>query len=277
MKRSIPFLALLLCSCSDPGDADLPESEGTTAMKTLSGSVLYRERIALPPGATVSVTLEDSSRMDVAATVIAQSTVPANGAPPYPFELEYDPAKITEKGRYGLRAKIEADGQLLFTTDQFLPAFDESRTGPVEILVRSSGGAGSRPQPGKPVASLSGTEWTVREIDGVAATPGAGDKDLQIAFSDEGVSGFAGCNSFTGSFDTSGDSLTLGPLAATQRACIDNDVSAQEIKFLAALAEVDTYAIEGDTLLLKDESDQTIVLCEAPNRQSPNGSSTKVE
>ncbi len=271
IPRSIPavtslpfFLAtVILSGCSHPEEADQQASGETTAMNDLSGSVFYRERIALPPGAMVHVTLEDSSRMDVAATVLAESMFPAEGAPPYSFELEYDPANITEKGRYGLRAKIEADGQLLFTSDQFLPAFDETRTRPVEILVRRAGKPGSPTTPEEPPTSLDGTQWSVREIDGTPATPGIQEKDLSIKFSAKGVSGFAGCNTFTGSFETSAESVTLGPLASTQRACIDNGIQAQEMKFLAALVRVEKYTIEEETLHLKDGDNRTLVLCEA--------------
>ena len=82
-------------------------SSGGTA--TLTGTVAYRERMALPPGATITVTLSDVSRMDAAATVIAETTVdPAGRQVPIPFELRYDPGKIQPSGTYSVRATIRA-------------------------------------------------------------------------------------------------------------------------------------------------------------------------
>lgn len=39
--------------------------------KTIEGSVFYRERVMLPPNAEIQITLEDVSKMDVAADVIS--------------------------------------------------------------------------------------------------------------------------------------------------------------------------------------------------------------
>ena len=45
----------------------------------VTGTVDYRERMALPPDAVVEVRLSDVSRQDVAAPVIAETTVLPEG------------------------------------------------------------------------------------------------------------------------------------------------------------------------------------------------------
>ena len=254
---------LLLSSCSEPEKATQQADENTNPMTTLSGSVLYRERMALPPGATVSVTLEDSSKMDAPAMVLATSVEVVEGAPPYPFTLEYKDEAITEKGRYGLRAKIEADGELLFTSDEFIPAFDETREGPVEIQVRRAGGTGPSAKPGDAPASLVDTKWKVIEIDEVPVKAAGGDRGLHLDFTDSSVTGSTGVNQLNSSFETSGQSLSFGPIATTRRAAIDPEISQQEQRFLAALNQVTNYALEGSSLMLKDESGMTRLLAKA--------------
>ena len=86
---------------------------------TLSGTVNYRERIALPPGARVSVSVEDVSLADAPSRTIASTQFQAQGGVPIPFTLTYDADRI-ERGRtYTVSARIEdANGrQLLFITD----------------------------------------------------------------------------------------------------------------------------------------------------------------
>jgi uncharacterized lipoprotein YbaY len=53
----------------------------------LSGTVAYRERIALPSGAVVDIKLLDVSRMDVAAEVMAETAIRPEHQVPIPFEL----------------------------------------------------------------------------------------------------------------------------------------------------------------------------------------------
>jgi hypothetical protein len=70
--------------------------QGTTDAGLLRGTVTYRERVALPPEAVVVVRLSDVSRQNVAAPVIAATRVPSEGRQvPLPFELRYDPKRIS--------------------------------------------------------------------------------------------------------------------------------------------------------------------------------------
>ena len=73
-----------------------------------------------------------------------------------------------------------------------------------------------------------------------------------IEFTADGrVSGFAGCNTFSGSYTTDGSMLTWGPLAMTEMAC-QRPGSAVESDYLAALSGVNSWAIEPDGRLLLD-------------------------
>ena len=72
------------------------------------------------------------------------------------------------------------------------------------------------------------------------------------------VSGFAGCNSYSGTYTTSGRSITVSRnLAVTRKACA-RAVMAQERLYLAALTAAKTYSIAGSTLSLRGKSGLTL-------------------
>ena len=67
------------------------------------------------------------------------------------------------------------------------------------------------------------------------------------------VSGNAGCNRMNGKIELSGNnSIKFSPLATTKMTCMDDSINQLESKFLAALAQVDSWNISGDQLLLNN-------------------------
>jgi putative lipoprotein len=104
---------------------------------TLTGTVVYRERIALPPKATVEVVLEDVSIADRPAVEVARAAVVPSGQVPIAFELRYEPERIERDHRYGVRAAILwPSGARMFVSPQHHSAFDAPATGGMEILVQ---------------------------------------------------------------------------------------------------------------------------------------------
>ena len=109
--------------------------------------------------------------------------------------------------------------------------------------------AGPAEASGSPAASgLIGT-WNLAEMG-----PTADFAHLQptIEFGADGaVSGFAGCNTFSGSYTIDGAALALGPLATTKMAC-ERPGSAVEADYLSALSAVTGWAVEPDGRLRLD-------------------------
>ena len=103
------------------------------AMAKIEGTVFYRERIALPPNAVVEIQLEDVSRADALATVMATVTLNSESGPPYPFSIDYDTTRIDSRLTYALRATIRVDDKLMFTTMDYTDPFSGN---PVSVLVR---------------------------------------------------------------------------------------------------------------------------------------------
>ena len=105
-------LALVVAACSStPGD----EAASTQVDVTAS----YRERIMLPPGHVLTVKVEDVSRADAPARVVAETTQRLDGrAPPYAVTLSVPNSQIDARHTYAVRAEIrDPAGALRFTTD----------------------------------------------------------------------------------------------------------------------------------------------------------------
>jgi len=81
----------------------------------VSGSVTYREKIALPPSAVLELRLEDVTRAD-ATPVVTAARIEHPGQVPIRFELAYELGAIDARGRYAMRATIKDGDRVLFTS-----------------------------------------------------------------------------------------------------------------------------------------------------------------
>jgi hypothetical protein len=63
--------------------------------------------------------------------------------------------------------------------------------------------------------TLAGTSWTLTDLDSGGVTGTA--PTLELTETD--VSGTGGCNTFSGTYTTDGDTISFGPLASTMMAC----------------------------------------------------------
>lgn len=209
-------------------------------MLQVEGMVTYRERIALPPDSVVIVTMIDASRADAPATEIASRQVDTAGQQvPLPFVLGIDTDGLDARGRYTVRAVIRGgDDRLLWTTDTAYPV--DIAAGAVDLgtltLVRVGGAA--VPETG-PLNLLTGREWVIDDIDGGGVIDTA---RTTVIFGEDGtVSGNAGCNSFSGSYQLDHGALRVGPLAVTRKMCFPALMD-QEGKFLAILEAAGSIA-----------------------------------
>ncbi|MFM8231294.1 MAG: META domain-containing protein [Chthoniobacterales bacterium] len=95
--------------------------------------------------------------------------------------------------------------------------------------------------------TLPGSAWEVTTYAG--QTPLA-DHPITFEFDNEGnIAGDASCNRFGGTCAIEGNTIKVGPLRSTRRAC-EPEVMQQEHKFLALLAAATTWSLEGEELVL---------------------------
>lgn len=131
----VPILAMLAACETTPGKEAASVQPAPSSRVTLSGSALYRERIALPADARLAVRISDVSLMDVAAPVIAETVISTEGRQvPLAFSLDYDLSRIDPRGRYAVSARItNGDGRLIWITDTHVDLPPPGQT--VELLL----------------------------------------------------------------------------------------------------------------------------------------------
>ena len=99
------------------------------------------------------------------------------------------------------------------------------------------------------------------------------DTQLDVAFGIASVGGFAGCNSFSGTYGTNGDLLRISALATTRIAC-DQPIMDQETAFLAALQGVARIDSRGSQLNLEDRDGHLLVALVRPSTGEPGASAS---
>ncbi len=99
---------------------------------------------------------------------------------------------------------------------------------------------------------LAGTTWALTSYaPGGAAHALVAGSEVTLEFGPRGqaVFGSGGCNRYRALLLLSDGSLALGPLISTRMACAE-DVTSQEVTYLALLARASTFTLDGDRLTL---------------------------
>ena len=113
------------------------QSQPAAAAKTctIKGKVWSKSRVALPPGAVLSVRLEEQGIMDVAAKEIASYSAPAKGKTTrLSFKLAADCKALKSAAMPGFSVRIEQNGQLLFVNDTIHAYNRGAKTQSIEIV-----------------------------------------------------------------------------------------------------------------------------------------------
>jgi uncharacterized lipoprotein YbaY len=104
---------------------------------SITGTISYLQRMALPPNAMIQVQLLDVSLADAPSQVIAeQSYTLGQRQMPVPFSLSYDSSKIDEKHSYSISAKITLDGTLRFISDKSYPVITRGNPSTVDVILK---------------------------------------------------------------------------------------------------------------------------------------------
>ena len=133
----LALMAVVGCqSEATPANSTLEIPSGREPDASVSGTVTYRERLALTPGATLVMELRDVSYADAAAPLIARQTITAPGQVPISFKVEYSREDIDSRNRYSVSARIvESDGRLAFTNDTTYEVITRGQPTRVDMLL----------------------------------------------------------------------------------------------------------------------------------------------
>ncbi|TPL79556.1 YbaY family lipoprotein [Mesorhizobium sp. B2-3-12] len=219
------------------------------AEKTVSGEVIYRERIALPPSAMLSVQLADVSLADAPAKIIGEQTVKPAGQVPISFEIKFDPSLIQPRMTYALQARIVVDGRLMFISDmrhQVDPLTDAPQTVMLKMVAPNA----------EPAASVFDQVWLVDYVDGVGtiAAPQA-----TFRVSEAGKAGGSGpCNTYFATAKVDGQTIAISDIGSTYKACAP-EVMAEEKALFEALAKAASFNVDAGRLFISDKDGREIL------------------
>ena len=134
---SIVLIASVACGSEhDSSTATVELPSGRNPNASVSGTVTYRERLALSPGARLVVELRDVSYADAPSTLIARQTITDPGQVPIKFKVEYNRDDIDSRSTYSIKADIiESDGRLAFTNDTAYEVITRGNPNKVDMVL----------------------------------------------------------------------------------------------------------------------------------------------
>ncbi len=219
--------------------------KGTTiyhASNTIEGTLLYRERMLLPAGSSVVITLEDLPYTDTPSTVIATKTFNAPKASPIAFSLTYDRNAIEPGRRYTLQAVVVHKGNTLFHSVSHEDPFHA----PLTILLKRSSQKQQKPH-------IADIHWKLLRIENVAI---ASSEKLQdpnfILKKGNTVLGFTGCNRFVGTYTLQDEHIRFSQISATPMQCSKTMETEQAFKHV--LQQARHYRVRDNILELFDDT-----------------------
>jgi putative lipoprotein len=145
MHRRIAILvgsvtALALAGCASPPAPRPTEARAETRAETrVTGSVSYRERIALTPDAVLHVEVVESAPPGGTPSVVGEQTLQNPGQVPIAFSVPVPSERIRPDATYTVRARLTDAGRV-FTTPEPVPVLTQGHPSQdVQVRVRSGG------------------------------------------------------------------------------------------------------------------------------------------
>jgi heat shock protein HslJ len=120
----------------------------------------------------------------------------------------------------------------------------------LSMVLTACGGA----RGGAGTPDLNGTQWVLTSLNGSSPVEGTTiTLNFEIRDGESSVGGSAGCNSYGGSYEQDGESLSFGMLFSTMMAC-EQPIMDQETGYLGTLETITGFTLEGGQLQMWGES-----------------------
>ena len=229
-----------------------------------SGAVAYRERIALPPSASLHVTLSSAGEKQPAATI----TVPFTGVPT-PFQIK---SALPVGTPCVLNATIMLDGEVLFAT----PEPTATTAGETNVSLwaqRVMPKQDAAPSPAQTTAaaqtpknSLNNTTWQLAALNKTSVQAFAGQPLPHLVFTAETdtsgkISGSDGCNRLIGGYTLSSETIQFSTMGSTMMLCPAGEE--QTRAFLSILGSVNKWHLQDSRLELSTSKGEVLLFEES--------------
>lgn len=252
MKNNLRIAALLALAATLTGACSTMEPDSATTGAGLNGSAWT---LSAPAGAASGAEALPTMRFDEGRVSGSDGCNRFSG--PYtsaPGKLQFAAPRVGTM----MACPTDALAQRARAFDAALSATRAYRIDAGKLLLLDAAGAELLRFDAQ-ATGLSGTAWRVGGYNnGKQAVVGVlTGTTLTVSFGGDGrISGSGGCNTFSGSYRADAEKLSIGPLAATRKACAAPEgVMAQEGAFLRALETTATARREGDRLELRTAAD----------------------
>ena len=134
-------VALLLAVWAGATAGCAPGFLTTSGSGVVTGTIAYRERMALPADAVIEVSLSDVTEPGEGAKAVGGVRVKPEGRQvPIPFELRFNPGTIVDSHIYVLRAAIRSGGRMIFATDDAYPVLTQGKPTTADLMLVRVGG-----------------------------------------------------------------------------------------------------------------------------------------
>ncbi len=232
----------------------LSPSLAIAQMDTLSVTITFRERIALPSGAQLEVQILGVAEAEAQSGTIASQRF-AMTAVPMTVSLTYDPQVVEDGLQYGVFAAIwTPDGTQMFRASKMFDTTDGSIPPAFDIMLTM------RPEAEMTATAprrISGVPWAVTEVFG--ETWPNDDPATLVVDDNMNFAIFGGCNRFSGQITPSVSGLAFPEnIAGTLMACPD-EIEGLERRFLAALRQVADHVRYGAGLVMTDAQGRAVL------------------
>lgn len=233
MILAYAFAALLPMAAPKAGPvAPLPEVRGT---------VTHRERIALPPNAVLTVSLDRFHRD--AHENLTELRIRLDGKQvPVGFRLPYSTGSLRQGAIYGVRAEIRAGDRILFESPRHAMVIANGRRQADLVLVRAV-----------PAPSILEVDWELFWMDGAAVTQER-PPTLRFDTKEGRLGGSTGVNRFGGNYKWSAPSLQVRLGAMTKMASTPERMAVEStfIRLLGQVSRVELF--EGELTLFQGDA-----------------------
>ncbi len=216
-----------------------------SGFELIAGEAVHRERIAIPAGAVLTVSL-DAFAKEGQTNVAEVSQTLTGKQSPLPFQLPIPRAAYKKGVRYGLRAEVVLNGKRMFETAKAFMISPNSKIRPVLPLVKVASMA---------AWSLSEKNWTLfavegKKLEGIEEPP-----TIRFDSRELKINGFGGVNRYFGNYQSEGPLMQIDPGGMTMMA--GEEAAMQlESKFIRLLEKVNRgYVEEGELVLSRGEKE----------------------